>query len=107
MDKVHVRKGDTVMVITGKDAASKKIGKVVQVSPSEGKVIVEGVNIITKHVKPKKQGQPGGLIKAEAPLYASKVMLYCTKCKSATRVKKVVNEDGSKIRVCRKCGADI
>ena len=75
-----------------------------QVSPSEGKVIVEGVNIVTKHVKPRKMGEPGGLIKAESALYADKVQLICPKCGKATRVGHVI-ENGKKSRVCKKCGA--
>ena len=84
MNKIHVKTGDTVKVITGRDRGSE--GKVLQVSPEEKKIIVEGLNMVTKHVKPRKQGQTGGLVKAEAPMYASKVMLVCPKCKQATRV---------------------
>ncbi len=102
MSKVHVKTGDTVVVINGKDRM--KTGKVMQVSPSEGKVIVEGVNIVTKHVKPRKMGEPGGLIKAEAALYASKVQLVCPKCNKPARVGRIV-KDGKKFRVCKKCGA--
>ena len=86
MNKIHVKTGDTVKVITGRDRGSE--GKVLQVSPEEKKIIVEGLNMVTKHVKPRKQGQTGGLVKAEAPMYASKVMLVCPKCKQATRVGK-------------------
>ena len=105
MSKLHVKNGDTVVVLNGKDRGKK--GKVMQVSPSEGKVIVEGVNIVTKHVKPRKMGEPGGLIKAEAALYASKVQLICPKCGKPTRVGHVVDEKGKKVRVCKKsgCGA--
>ena len=105
MSKLHIKTGDTVMVINGKDRG--KTGKVMQVSPSENKVIVEGVNIVTKHVKPRKMGEPGGLIKAEAALYGSKVQLVCPKCGKPTRVGHVVDEKGKKMRVCKKsgCGA--
>lgn len=104
MSKVHVKTGDEVIVIQGKDRGKK--GKVLQVSPSEGKVIVEGVNIVSKHVKPRKMGEPGGIIKAESALYADKVQLICPKCGQATRVGHVI-EDGKKFRVCKKtsCGA--
>ena len=78
MNKVHVKTGDTVVVINGKNRGRK--GKVMQVSPAEDKVIVEGVNVVTKHVKPKKMGEQGGLVKAESALYASKVQLVCPKC---------------------------
>ncbi len=104
-NKVHVKTGDTVVVINGKDRGAK--GKVMQVSPSEGKVIVQGVNIVSKHVKPRKMGEAGGIIKAEAALYASKVQLVCPKCGRPTRVGHVINENGKKMRVCKKegCGA--
>ena len=75
MNKVHVRTGDEVIVINGKDRGKK--GKVLEVSPSEGKVIVEGVNVVSKHVKPRKMGEQGGIIKAESSLYADKVQLVC------------------------------
>lgn len=105
--KVHVRTGDTVQVITGKDAAAKAQGKVLQVSPKEGKVIVEGVNMVSKHVKPRRQGEQGGILQAEAPLYASKVQLVCPKCSKPTRVGHAINEkSGKKLRVCKKCGAE-
>ncbi|MBQ7005528.1 MAG: 50S ribosomal protein L24 [Clostridia bacterium] len=104
-NKVHVKTGDTVVVINGKDRGAK--GKVMQVSPSEGKVIVQGVNIVSKHVKPRKMGEAGGIIKAEAALYASKVQLVCPKCGRPTRVGHAINEKGKKMRVCKKsdCGA--
>ena len=105
MNKVHVKTGDDVVVINGKYRGKR--GKVMQVSPSEGKVIVEGVNIVTKHVKPRKMGEPGGLIKAESALYADKVQLICPKCGRPTRVGHVIDEKGKKMRVCKKsdCGA--
>ena len=104
MNKVHVKTGDEVIVIQGKDRGKK--GKVLQVAPSEGKVIVENVNIISKHVKPRKMGEAGGIIKAESALYADKVQLVCPKCGQPTRVGHVI-EDGKKFRVCKKasCGA--
>ena len=100
--KVHVKTGDTVMVINGKDRG--KTGKVMQVSPSEGKVIVEKVNLVTKHVKPRQMGEPGGLITAESALYADKVQLICPKCGKPTRIGHFVEGD-KKLRVCKKCGA--
>ena len=113
MAKVHVKTGDTVMVISGKDRGNS--GKVLQVSPKEGKVIVEGRNMVTKHVKPRRQGEQGGIVKAEGAMYASKVMPVCPKCGKATRVAhrvtEVEREDGSKkkkiVRVCKRCKADI
>ncbi len=100
MNKVHVKTGDEVVVINGKYRGKR--GKVMQVAPSEGKVIVEGVNIVTKHVKPKKMGEEGGLIKAESALYADKVQLICPKCGKPTRVGHKINADGKKVRVCKK-----
>ena len=105
MSKVHVKTGDKVVVINGKDRG--KQGKVLQVSPSEGKVIVEGVNVVSKHVKPRKMGEAGGIIKAEGALYADKVQLICPKCGRPTRVGHMIDEKGKKVRVCKKadCGA--
>ena len=101
-NQVHVKKDDKVIVISGDDKG--KIGKVLEVSPSEGKVIVEGVNMVTRHVKPRKQGDKGGIVEAEAAMYASKVQHYCSSCKAPTRVAHKLNNDGSKDRVCAKCG---
>ncbi|HBC95776.1 MAG TPA: 50S ribosomal protein L24 [Clostridium sp.] len=102
MAKVHVRKKDTVMVISGKDKG--KIGEVLSVMPKVGKVVVKGVNIVSKHQKPNKQNVEGGIIQKEAPIYSSKVMLYCNKCESVTRISHKILDDGTKVRVCKKCG---
>jgi large subunit ribosomal protein L24 len=106
MNKLHVKKGDEVVVINGKDRGSR--GKVMEVSPSEGKVIVEGVNLVTKHVKPRRMGEPGGLVKAESALYACKVQLICPKCGRPTRTGSKINAKGQKVRTCKKqdCGAE-
>ena len=106
MNKVHVKKGDEVVVINGKYRGAR--GKVMEVSPAEGKVIVEGVNIVTKHVKPRRMGEPGGLIKAESALYADKVQLICPKCGRPTRTGSKINAKGQKVRTCKKqdCGAE-
>ncbi len=101
-NKVHVKTGDKVRIISGKDKGLE--GKVLQVSPKEGKVIVEGRAMVSKHVKPRRQGQAGGIVKAESAMYASKVMPVCPKCGKATRVGHKV-EDGKKTRICKKCGA--
>ena len=103
--KVHVKSGDTVVVLSGKDKG--KQGKVLQVSPKEGKVIVEGLNIATKHVKPRRQGEAGGIVKAEGAMYASKVQAVCPKCGKATRIAHKILEDGSKVRVCKSCSEEI
>ena len=102
---MHVRKNDLVMVITGKDKGTK--GKIAAAFPKTGKVIVEGVAIATKHQKPRQQGVPGGIIKKEAAVDVSNVMLVCPKCKKGVRVGMNVLENGTKVRVCKKCGATI
>ncbi len=108
MSKVHVKTGDQVVVINGKYRGAR--GKVLQVSPSEGKVIVEKINMVKKHVKPRQMGEPGGIIDAESALYASKVQLICPKCGRPTRIGHVfvdVKGKTKKMRVCKHkdCGA--
>ena len=102
MNKVHVKTGDTVVVLSGKDKGKK--GKVLAVSPKEGKVIVEKINIVSKHIKPRRMGEPGGIIKAEGAMYASKVQVVCPRCKKPTRVGHKLYDDGTKSRICVKCG---
>lgn len=99
---MHVKKGDQVVVISGKDRGKKS--KVLVALPKEGKVILEGVNISKKHMKPSGQMQQGGIIEQESPIFASKVMLWCEKCKKGVRVGKKLLEDGSKVRYCKSCG---
>ena len=101
MAKMHIKKGDTGVVLSGDDKGAQ--GEVIAVSPEEGKVLVKDVNIIHKHVKPRKQGENGGIIDAEGAIYASNVALYCPTCKKAVRVRHEV-VDGKKVRVCAKCG---
>ncbi len=105
MKRMHVKKNDTVVVISGKDRG--KQGKVLAAMPNEGKVIVEGVNILTRHVRPRSAKEQGGRIEQEGSIYASKVMLYCSKCKKATRIGYDVLKNGDKVRTCKKCGASI
>lgn len=99
--KVHVRKGDTVYVLSGKDRGKK--GKVLKVFPSERKVLVEGVNMTTKHQKPRSRYQQGGIIHQESPIDSSNVMLICERCKKPTRIGRRFLENGQKARVCKKC----
>jgi large subunit ribosomal protein L24 len=106
MSKMKIKTGDTVMILTGDDENRGKTGKVLQVSPGEGKVIVEGRNFVSKHVKPRKAGDPSGIVKAESAIYASKVALVCPKCGKQTRVGFTV-EEGKKVRVCKKCNKTI
>ena len=104
MKKLHVRRDDTVVIVSGDDKGA--IGKVLAVSPKEGKIIVEGVNIVKKHVRPRPPQENGGIVEAEAAFYASKAQLYCEKCKKATRPSYKMDGD-KKVRVCAKCGAEI
>ncbi len=104
MSKLSIKKDDTVVVLSGKDKGKK--GKVLSAMPDEGKVIVEKVNMVSRHTKPKKEGQEGGIIKKEAPLYASKVMRVCPKCGKPSRMGSKVQAGGKKVSVCKKCGAE-
>ncbi|HHX53416.1 MAG TPA: 50S ribosomal protein L24 [Clostridiales bacterium] len=101
MNTLHIKRDDNVIVISGDDKGKR--GKVLEVSPSEGKVIVEGVNKVKKHVRPRRQGEAGGIIDVDGPIYACKVLLYCSKCNKGVRVKSKMDGD-KKIRVCAKCG---
>ena len=104
MAKLHIKKDDTVVVLSGNDKGTR--GTVIAVSPEEGKVIVSGVHTVSKHTKARRQGETSQIIKTEGAIYASKVQLVCPKCDKGVRTQvKVV--DGKKIRVCAKCGAEI
>lgn len=103
--KVHVRKGDTALVIAGKNAGKK--GKVLRVIPNDSKVVVEGVNVVKRHTRPTQKLPQGGIMQKEAPIHSSNVMLFCSKCNSPTRVGKKILENDEKIRVCKKCGETI
>lgn len=107
-NNLHVRKGDKVVVISGKSAkAENKIGVVKDVDTKNSRVVVEGINIVTKAVRPNPMaGIQGGLTKFEAPIDSSNVMLYCSDCEKPTRIKYEV-KDGKKVRVCKKCGKQI
>ena len=104
MANLHIKKGDTVIVLSGDDKGVK--GEVIATSPAERKVIVKGVNIIHKHVKPRRQGEVGGIVDAEGAIYADKVALYCPDCKKGVRVHSNVKGD-KKIRCCAKCGKEL
>ena len=101
--KLHVRKDDVVVVISGKEKG--KTGKVLTAFPKTGRVIVEGIAIVTKHQKPRSQAAPGGIIHKESAIAASKAMLLCGSCGKATRNAHKFLGDGTKVRVCKKCGA--
>ncbi|MDP4133121.1 MAG: 50S ribosomal protein L24 [Bacillota bacterium] len=99
---LHIKEGDQVIVMSGTNKG--KTGKVLSVEPKAGKVVVENVNMVTKHQKPKSQTDLGGIIKKEAPIYACKVMHVCPKCGKPTRIGFKMLENGSKVRVCKQCG---
>jgi large subunit ribosomal protein L24 len=102
---MHIKKGDNVVVISGKDRGKK--GKVLQVNKNSERVIVEGVNMVTKHQKPTQKVQQGGIIHQEAAIHVSNVMLYDSKAKAGTRVRQQILEDGKKVRVSTKTGETI
>jgi large subunit ribosomal protein L24 len=102
MPKLHVKKGDIVQVISGKEKG--KSGKILKAYPAKERVIIEHLNMIKKHTKRRSQGQGGGIIEREGTIHVSNVMLICPSCKKATRVGKKFLEDGTKVRFCKKCG---
>jgi large subunit ribosomal protein L24 len=101
---MNIRKDDTVIVLSGKDKG--KQGKVLAADPKGLKVTVAGVNVASKHRKPRTQQEEGGIIKMETPIYACKVQVVCPKCGKATRVGHTVGANGS-VRICKKCGAEL
>ena len=101
MKKMHVKRGDIVKVISGKDKG--KEGKVLTAYPETGKVVVEGVAMVKKHQKARMQGQESGILSKEAAIDASNVLRVCAKCGKAARTGVKVLEDGSKVRYCKKC----
>ena len=105
MNKMSIKKGDVVVVLSGKDKG--KQGKVLAAMPADRKVIVEGINVVSRHTKPRKQGEEGGILKKEAALYACKVQKVCPKCNKPTRPAHKLLADGKKVCVCKKCGAEI
>ena len=108
MKALHIKKDDLVVVISGEDKGVR--GKVIAVSPEEGKVMVEGANIVSKHSKARRQGEVSSIVKTEGAMYASKVMLVCPKCDKGVRTKvgyKTVGDKTVKVRLCCKCGAEI
>jgi len=102
---MHIKTNDTVVVLSGRDKG--KQGKVMSVDPEGGKAIVQGVNVAKRHKKPRKEGEPGGIISQETPVYVSKIMRICPKCDKPTKPAHDFNDEGEKFRVCKKCGAKI
>ena len=101
---MKIKKGDTVEVLSGNDKG--KTGEVLEVMPKAEKVIVKGVNVRKKHVKPRKQGEEGGIIPIECAIPSSKVNIVCSKCSKATKIGYIIEND-KKVRVCKKCGAKL
>lgn len=99
---MNIKKGDTVLVITGKDAGRK--GKVLKVIPKDKRIVVEGINKAKKHQRPSRAIPQGGILQIESPMNVSNVMLLCTKCNKPTRIAKKFLDNGSKVRVCKNCG---
>ena len=102
---MHIKSNDIVVVLSGRDKG--KQGKVMSVDPKGGKAIVEGVSVAKRHMKPRKQGDPGGIITMETPIYASKLMRVCPKCDKPTKPAHTFKDDGKKVRVCKNCGVEI
>ena len=108
MAKLHIKRDDTVVVISGDSKGTR--GKVIATSPEEGKVIVAGANIVSKHTKARKQGESSSIVKTEGAMYACKVQVVCPKCNVGVRTKvgyKTVGDKQVKVRLCTKCGAEI
>jgi large subunit ribosomal protein L24 len=104
--KIHVRKDDLVMVVSGADKGKK--GKVMKVLPREGTVLVDGINIARKHTKPRPPKVPqGGILEKAMPIQSSRVMLMCSKCDKPFRIKMKVAEDGARTRICRRCNEEV
>ncbi|MFA6098781.1 MAG: 50S ribosomal protein L24 [Patescibacteria group bacterium] len=102
---MNIKKNDIVQVTSGKDKGKK--GKVLQVFPDLNKLVVEGANMTAKNVRPKKMGEKGQVVRYNAPMNASNVLLFCNKCNKAVRVGYMVNNEGKKMRICRKCKSTI
>lgn len=105
MAKMNVRKGDTVKVLSGKDKGT--VAEIIRALPREQKVVVKGVAIVKKSVRPSQANPRGGIISVEAPIHVSRVQLVCPTCGKATRIAHVFTSEGKKIRQCKKCGAEI
>jgi large subunit ribosomal protein L24 len=99
--KLHVKKNDMVMIMTGKEKG--KTGKIIKVFTDKGRVLVENLNVVKRHSRPTRANAQGGIIEKEAPLASSNVLLFCTACSKPTRTGKRLLEDGSKARFCKKC----
>lgn len=99
---MNIKRDDTVLVITGKDRGKR--GKVREVHPTDGKVVIEGINIVKKHTRGRQGARQAGVIEQEAPMSAGKVMVVCPKCEKGTRIGYSFLDNGQKVRQCRHCG---
>lgn len=99
---LHIHKNDSVMVIAGKERG--KTGKVLKVLPNKGRALIERVNLVKRHTRPRGPQVPGGILEKEASIHISNLMLMCDRCNAPVRVGKKILEDGEKVRVCRRCG---
>lgn len=102
---MKVRKGDNILVISGEYKGKR--GKVMRVFPQTNRVLVEGINIVKKHTKATREAPQGGIVESPAPISASNVMLICSKCNKATRVRSQIRENGEKVRICKYCGKEV
>lgn len=105
MNTLHVKTGDTVEVLSGKEKGKR--GKILKADPQKGLVIIEGLNIMTKHQKARKQGEESKIVKVEGAMKACKVIRVCPKCDKTTRPAHKFDAEGKKLTVCKKCGAEI
>lgn len=102
---LKVKKGDNVLVISGE--CKGKRGKVLRVLPQKKRLIVEGVNMIKKHAKPTREAPQGGIVESPGSIGVSNVMVICSKCNKATRVRSQIHENGEKVRICGQCGKEV
>lgn len=103
--RAAIKKNDMVMVIAGKDKG--KSGRVISVFPQKDRVLVEKINFVKRHTRPRGQSHKGGILERESPIHLSNVMVLCTKCERAIRVGKLKLQDGNRVRVCHKCGESL
>jgi large subunit ribosomal protein L24 len=104
---MHIKKDDLVVIIAGDDAEPGRARRVLRVIPEAGKIVVEGVNRVYKHLKPNRYNQQGGRLSKEMPINVSNVMIYCPACKRGVRMGRRYGDDGHKERYCKKCGASL
>jgi len=103
--RLKIKRNDMVMVITGRDRG--KTGKVLKVLPNHSRLVIERINMVKRHSKPRGAASPGGIVEKEAPLNVSNVMFFCERCNAPVRVGRKIAKDGSKTRACRRCGEAI